>query len=151
MRVLFARPFSIVFTKPYFTAAAPLNLGYLCAFLKQNRHEVKILDLNFKKDTPSLKNILNTFKPHLIGISAYPSNVLDGFEVIENIKSIDNKCITVMGSHHSTPMPESTLEACPDLDFVVIGEGEATLLDLCNTLEKNGDINDVKGLSYRRI
>lgn len=149
MKVLFVRPFSIVFTKPYFTAKAPLNLGYLCAFLKQHGHEVRVLDLSLTQNISLLKDTLKTFKPHLVGISAYTPNVLDGFEAIKIIKSIDNKYITVMGGPHSTSIPEDTLEVCPELDFIVIGEGEATLLDLCSALEKNSDINGVAGLCYR--
>ncbi|MFH0771914.1 MAG: radical SAM protein [Candidatus Omnitrophota bacterium] len=150
MKVLFIRPFSVVFTKPYFTAKAPLNLGYLCAFLKQNGHEVRVLDLSLKQDIPLFRHIMNMFKPDLIGISAYTPNVLDGFEMIKLTKIIESKCITVMGGPHSTSIPEDAIEACPELDFVVIGEGEVTLLDLCNILEKGGNVNGVAGLCYRR-
>ncbi len=150
MRVLFIRPFSVVFTKPYFTAKPPLNLGYLSAFLKQNGHEVEVLDLGLKQDVPSIAKVLKAFDPHLVGISAYTPNVLDGFEVIKVIKSIDKKYITVMGGPHSTSIPEETLEACPHLDFIIIGEGEATLLELCNNLEGKDDITKVAGLCYRQ-
>lgn len=150
MRVLLIRPFSIAFTKPYFTAKPPLNLGYLSAFLKQNGHDVKVLDFGLKQDISSLTETLKTFGPHLIGINAYTPSVLDGFELIKIIKAIANKYITVMGGPHSTSIPEDTLEACPALDFVVVGEGEATLLELCSTLERKDDISQVAGLCYRQ-
>lgn len=150
MRVLFIRPFSAVFEKPYFTAKAPLNLGYLCAFLKERGHEADVLDLSLRRDIPLLMNTLSAFNPDLVGISAYTPNVIGGFEVIKTVKAVNDKYITVMGGPHSTSMPEATLEACSELDFVVIGEGEATLLELCGAIDKKTGPDGVAGLCYRR-
>ena len=36
------------------------------------------------------------------------------------------------------------------MDHVVVQEGEATLLDLLNTIERQGDISKVKGIAYKR-
>jgi anaerobic magnesium-protoporphyrin IX monomethyl ester cyclase len=150
MKVLLVRPFSIVFTKPYFTVKPPLSLGYLAAFLKHNGHEVEILDFAVKKDDSVLAAVLRRFSPSVVGINAYTPNVLDGLELASAVKAIDKKIITVMGGPHSTPLPKETLKSCRDLDFVVIGEGEETLLDFCNMLEKGQrDFSRVAGLCYR--
>jgi anaerobic magnesium-protoporphyrin IX monomethyl ester cyclase len=75
--------------------------------------------------------------------------VPDALELIKGVKAINAKFITVMGGPHSTSLPEATLEACQDLDFVVIGEGEITLFELCECLEGKGDICKIQGLAYR--
>lgn len=150
MRVLLIRPFSIVFTKPYFTIRPPINLGYLSGYLKNKGHEVRILDFGLRKDIGILTNTLKDFEPHVVGINAFTPNVLDGFELVKIVKSISSKYVTVIGGPHSTSIPEDTLEACKELDYIVIGEGEVTLLELCDKLEKKSDINQVAGLCYRQ-
>ena len=149
MRVLLVRPFSIVFTKPYFTAKPPINLGYLSGFLKHNGHEVKILDFGLTEDLSSIDGTIKVFDPHIVGVNAFTQNVLDGFDLIKKIKSINSNCFTVMGGPHSTSIPEETLKECSDLDFVAIGEGEVTLLELCNALERKNDVSKVAGICYR--
>lgn len=150
MKVLLIRPFSVVFTKPYFTVKPPLSLGYLSAFLKQGGHEVRILDFAIKKDNNYLIEALKKFNPSIVGVNAYTPNVLDGLELVAAVKSSDKKFITVMGGPHSTPLPEDTLESCKDLDFVVIGEGEATLLELCDNLKNKEGLKEIPGICYRQ-
>lgn len=150
MNVLLIRPFSRVFTKPYFTSKGSFSLACLSAFLKEKGHKVRVMDLGLKNNLNMLKYTLGTFAPHIVGVTAYTPNVLDGFDLVHLIKSVNNKYVTVMGGSHSTSMPEETLKECPDLDFVIIGEGEETLLDLCNKLEDKSDINQVAGLCHRQ-
>lgn len=149
MKILLIRPFSVAFTKPYFTKKPPFNLGYLSAYLKRSGHEVKMLDFGLMNDPALLSEMLRRFDPALIGINAYTPSIPDSFDLAKNIKSIDIKYKTVIGGPHSTAVPEETLKECKDLDFVVIGEGEATLLDLCEKLESKGDVASVKGICCR--
>lgn len=149
MKILLLRPYSVVFTKPYFTSKPPLNLACLSAYMKHQGHEVKIQDYSLSPDHSSLREILNSYKPDLIGINAYTPNVLDGFELAVAIKAVYPGKPVVMGGPHSTSMPEETLEACSALDYIVIGEGEATFLDLCVTLQKKADVCKVSGICYR--
>lgn len=149
MKVLLVRPFSVVFTRPYFTIKPPLSLGYLSAFLKENGHEVSILDFGLRKDSKYLNNVLKAFNPDIVGINAYTPNVLDAFELAREIKCANKQFITIIGGPHSTSIPEKTIEACPDLDFVIIGEGEFTLLELCDRIEKKKDCGQIAGLCYR--
>src|SRR5204863_1465351 len=40
-------------------------------------------------------------------------------------------------------------EACPDIDYIVRGEGERTFSELLRVLEGSGKVDNVPGLSYR--
>lgn len=53
----------------------------------------------------------------------------------------------VWGGIHASMLPEQTLENS-FVDIVVIGEGEATLPELVQTLESGGDLGGVKGIAY---
>jgi anaerobic magnesium-protoporphyrin IX monomethyl ester cyclase len=52
---------------------------------------------------------------------------------------------TIIGGTHATYFPESCLEHC---DYVVLGEGDETILDLVKTLESDGAIDKVAGIAY---
>ena len=51
------------------------------------------------------------------------------------------------GGPHPSGCPEESLE---HFDYVVIGEGEATLPELIGTLQEGGDVSKVKGIAYMR-
>ncbi len=53
---------------------------------------------------------------------------------------------TVIGGTHATYFPEACLDAC---DYVVLGEGDETILDLVDTLSRGGDPAGVAGIAYR--
>jgi radical SAM superfamily enzyme YgiQ (UPF0313 family) len=55
---------------------------------------------------------------------------------------------TVWGGIHASLLPEQTLEN-PHVDVVVVGEGEATLLELVKALEGGSPLNQVAGIAYR--
>ncbi|MGC8962258.1 MAG: B12-binding domain-containing radical SAM protein, partial [Candidatus Bathyarchaeia archaeon] len=46
--------------------------------------------------------------------------------------------------------PRETLDSCKALDFVVVGEGEYTTLDLLRTLAEGRTPEDVEGIAFRR-
>jgi anaerobic magnesium-protoporphyrin IX monomethyl ester cyclase len=54
----------------------------------------------------------------------------------------------VIGGSHVTALPDETMRnEC--FDFAVLGEGEATIVDLTETIEKGRDLSKVKGIAYR--
>jgi radical SAM superfamily enzyme YgiQ (UPF0313 family) len=53
---------------------------------------------------------------------------------------------TVIGGTHATYLPDSCLEHC---DYVVLGEGDETIVELVDTLARGGDVGQVAGIAYR--
>jgi radical SAM superfamily enzyme YgiQ (UPF0313 family) len=54
----------------------------------------------------------------------------------------------VVGGYDPSLAPEA-YEACPDVDFIVRGEGEQTFCELLRAAENGAGYHDVPGLSYR--
>ncbi len=50
--------------------------------------------------------------------------------VLKDIKRIDPHILTVMGGPHVSFCARETLNACPQLDIIVLGEGERTIVEL---------------------
>ncbi len=79
----------------------------------------------------------------------YDGRVQAGFEIASLVKKVDDKITTVFeGLFPSTRQVECLSNR--NIDFVVRGEPEYTILELVNVLEKgnSGNLEKVRGISY---
>ena len=65
------------------------------------------------------------------------------------MKELDETINVVMGGPHPTILPEQVLDGGA-VDFVVVGEGESTIVELAKYLEEGTDqFQNIRGLGYR--
>jgi radical SAM superfamily enzyme YgiQ (UPF0313 family) len=88
--------------------------------------------------------------PVLVGISSlftpYAESALRTAEIIRNFLP---RCTIVLGGHHPTAMP-SRVMACKAVDFVLRGDGEASMPLLAESLLRNEGFKDIPGIVYRQ-
>lgn len=144
----------------------PLALMYLSGYLKKNRVGAKIIDVVLKnqvrdktfyknKDNYLLKvenEIIKQVKSHdtdIAGITCYTPELLEAERLASKIKSIKPNVKIIAGGIHPTLYPNDFLGSSSHFDFVVIGEGEVTLLKLVKAIRSgNGDYSSIKGIGY---
>ena len=146
MRVLLINPYYPISETP----SPPLGLAYLAAVLVQAGVEVKILDYvvyPYRRD--ALESVLKEFKPQVAGATAVSMTFDHARRVLSDVKTIDPEILTVMGGPHVTFCAQETLEAFSELDAVVIGEGEETLVELLRAVECARNFDAVGGIAYR--
>jgi radical SAM superfamily enzyme YgiQ (UPF0313 family) len=145
MRVLLIQPprseHVVGFSK--FGCPEPLALEILAASLPE--HEVKILDMRIDSD---LESLLPRFGPQVVGVTGYTPNVPQMLDVCKQTKELDSAIVTVVGGYHATLCPEDF--DTPDVDVIVVGEGERTLPELVGAIEDGGDLGEVAGLVFRK-
>ena len=73
--------------------------------------------------------------PDIVGITATAVTLKNALDIVESIKRANPDIITMVGGPHVTYLSSETLEACPELDIVAIGEGEETALELVRALK----------------
>ena len=130
--------------------APPLGLAYLASVLEKNDIPVEILDAYTEGYSwKDLKNKFLSSKPDVIGITFATETRFEGFKTIRIAKTVLPNSITVAGGPHASLTPYDTLYHIAELDFIVRGEGEYILFNLVKTLEDEGDLRSVLGLSYR--
>jgi radical SAM superfamily enzyme YgiQ (UPF0313 family) len=146
MRVLLINPFYPISETP----SPPLGLAYLAAALQAAGDEVRVLDLVvYPYSETLLAQIVEEFKPGLVGLTAVTMNVDHALRLAGDVKRLAPETATVMGGPHVTFSARETLEACPALDGVVLGEGEQTLVELGRALESGNSLESVKGIAFR--
>lgn len=122
----------------------PLGLLSIATYLSSFGHVVKILDRAIEKT--KISKYLDEFKPDLLGISVMSFRSFD--DAIKVSKAAKKRDIPVVwGGSTVSLVPEVVLKTGV-ADYVVIGEGEVTLLALLQAHENGLPICDVDGIAH---
>jgi len=113
--------------------------------------DVHIADLQAAGDWRSfLSRTLSRLSPDIVGISAMSFQFKDALEACEMAK--EHGCITLVGGYHPTLMYSeiASSPASEHIDLIIRGEGEATMRELVQRLERGESLEGVLGLSFRQ-
>ncbi|MFH1331849.1 MAG: radical SAM protein [archaeon] len=136
------------------TSTYPSDQGirHVSSMLKSHGHEVKVFFLpeaeNYskrysKKVLAQLYDMCRDFD--IIGISSYASTSVRAIRVIHHLKGLGKPII--WGGIHATISPDKCIE---HVDLVCVGEGEFTMPELLDKLEKKQDITKIPNLWVRK-
>ena len=131
----------------------PIGMYYVGSVLKENHYDVEILNWCRMNETPEdIENVLLEKKPDIIGFSILQANRWGGIEIARIAKQIHPKVKIVFGGITPTFLWKHFLTHFPEIDFVVIGEGEYTFLSLIKYLESEKEhyIEDIRGIAFRK-
>ncbi len=142
----------------------PLGLHCIWGALLAKGHEVEFYDCLAEHPTSiryiKEKNIfhcggedkdilkrIRKFKPDIVGISGiFYSQAPSFFRVAELVKEVSPKILVVGGGVFVSLYKEKTLLENKNIDIVVVGEGEETIVDLLDNLDNP---SRVKGICFR--
>ena len=132
------------------TILPPIGLAYLAAVLKKEGIKVTVLDMNALNIEPKdiRKHILK-YNPEIVGFSVTTPVAPQVFEMASIVKKINHKIKTVVGGPHVTALPEEAIKK-DFIDFIVIGEGETTFLELIKNVEKGEQFEKIDGIMFRK-
>jgi len=85
-----------------------------------------------------------------IASTAITSSIYDAIRVLELAKRCRPQVVTLLGGLHPTFCNEEVLSSTAAVDYIVCGEGEATIRELLAVLEDGGDPAQVPGLAFCR-
>ena len=128
-------------------AIPSLGLAYLAAVAERDGHEVRILDATLGRGWPEVAQAGKDFQPQVVGITAKTPSFANAVRTVETLRPILPGARFVVGGSHPTAMPEPTL-ATGAFDFLVLGEGEATLVELLGALEAGTEVDAIPGLAF---
>ena len=129
----------------------PMGLASLAAFIRQSGYSVKILDccaLNLDVREGTARILAE--KPAYVGITMATCSVGRAAALAAALKRSDAGLKIIAGGCHVSSLPAETMEAFPQFDIGVIGEGEETAVELLKALGSGGDPGAVNGIIYRK-
>jgi len=161
-------PSTVYFGDPTVPALTPpLGLAYLASYLEKYYYPVTILDSIAEGNNKLFTNkkegycryglndsqVLNQIKknsPDIIGISCmYSAYAGDAHRMAKLAKSLNPKTLVVVGGAHASIFPELTLKD-KNIDIVVSGEGELTLLEIVKRFEEGKSLSNIPGTLVRK-
>ncbi|HEY5512741.1 MAG TPA: radical SAM protein [Geomonas sp.] len=131
-----------------FTSLVPVGLLSLDAVLRSVGHEVTLANFSgFGWDR--VRQILAELRPEVVGVSQFTHNRADSLRLARLAKDLDPGCFVLLGGPHATHACLEMLAAHPELDAVVLGEGEETVKELLESVAAGGSLAGVAGIAYR--
>src|SRR3989339_332956 len=121
----------------------PLGLCSVGAYLERYGIRVNALDMRYH-NIKDLKEAAKTSE--FLGFSVMTIRLNKALEFAKIAKKVNPKVKIIFGGPHPTIFPKETLSH-KQVDFVVIGEGEETALDLVRNYEKP---DEIKGIAFRK-
>ncbi|MFQ5722119.1 MAG: B12-binding domain-containing radical SAM protein [Candidatus Aminicenantales bacterium] len=135
--------------EPIAKPGVPWGLIYVSSFLVKEGYKVRIIDEITHPNWQSLVEEEIKSKPILFGVSSMTGlQIKYGLIFSQFIKKHSNIPV-VWGGVHPTILPQQTL-ANESIDFVIIGEGEETIIELVKALEGKQSLAEVKGLAFKQ-
>ena len=128
----------------------PLGILYLAAVLEQNGILVDVVPADILQyGWKNIRSRLQDFQADVVGCTTTTENRFDSFKLVQLAKKTLPGAATVLGGPHISMAGEETLEHVLSADFLVIGEGEFSLLELVQSLGSGKGYREISGISFR--
>jgi anaerobic magnesium-protoporphyrin IX monomethyl ester cyclase len=129
----------------------PLGLLYLAARLEEAGHRVEVADLQLcRAPIFRLKEAIRRLDPMVVGITSFSINLSKASRMLRTAKRCSEEIFTLWGGPHASFDDAGILNRHPWVDAVARGEGEETLLELVDALERGDSLERVRGVTWRR-
>ena len=161
MKILLLFPPTIVNKQSVKKCDIPLGLAYIAAYLEKNGHIVYVIDISlegyesekacggkiiFGLDDIEIKGRIKDISPDLIGIScSYSLQFHNAVHISALAKEVGDIPVLI-GGVHPTFDAGNILRTVKTIDYIALGEGERTTLDLAN----GKALGDIDGIAYRK-
>lgn len=125
----------------------PHGIAYLLSALRQDR---PVRALHYQRADhvqTQLPEVISKYSPNIVGFTCTTFNRGIVKKACQWLRSSYPEIRIVVGGVHVSFMYEQALR---DLgaDYVVIGEGDITFRELCNALDNNASLTNVKGIAF---
>ncbi len=157
--ILFTHSYFMKFDPKQWNAGqpyAPLGTLYAAALMRENNYTVSLFDTMFSSSADEVLPALKQTAPDFLVIYDDGFNYLTkmcltnmreaAFRMIEFAKQ--HGCTVIVSSSDATDHYNEYI--AKGADFVILGEAEITLLELCNALHTNMTVNAIHGIAYRQ-
>jgi anaerobic magnesium-protoporphyrin IX monomethyl ester cyclase len=130
--------------------SVPTGLCYIAAMLRKNGIDVSIVDAEaLKTGIKETAELVASKFPTIVGIACKTLWIINAHALASTLKQIIPDAVIVAGGNHATAVPKETLAEYPAFDYLVIGEGEITFLELVKHLDASAPVDEINGIAYR--
>lgn len=133
--------------KKYGSIMPPLGLLSLAACVREKCKNVDISIMDYEVKNGDKEPDYSQFD--IIGLTGTTVHIPHARVLIETIRSVNEQACIIMGGPHATFAYSSLLNDIPQLDAVIRGEGELSLVEFINKYTSREKLPCVKGVINR--
>ena len=127
-----------------------LGIRYLAAVLRQSGYTAEIARFEGPSDAPAVLASVEAKRPRLIGLSViFQFSAGDFLDLAAGLRATGYAGHITLGGHFPSFEYDSLLLDNPAVDSVVRFEGEQTLLELMESLDRPATFASIQGLAFR--
>ena len=127
-------------------AYVPLGLASIASSLIEVGHDVSIIDLNVQKlSRKAWDHIIASY--NVIGIGGMITEYQTVVSLVHNIREINNKVTIILGGTLASTYPTELIKDS-GANYVVIDEGEETIVKLLGAILTEGNVESIRGIAY---
>jgi radical SAM superfamily enzyme YgiQ (UPF0313 family) len=125
----------------------PLGLAGLAAYVEQAGFRADIIDCFARPDAGRLlDDYVRRYQPRFVGATCTTAGFLDAARIFRRVRELSPATRCIAGGPHVSALRERIVQEFPEVDYVVVGEGERPLRRL---MEADGRPAGIVGLVYR--
>jgi radical SAM superfamily enzyme YgiQ (UPF0313 family) len=130
----------------------PYGILYLAGYMRDKGINISIYDRNtdYSLDIEKCIDFFRQKRPKIVGLSVLTGPVInDALSISRRIKSIAPETCIVWGGLHPTIFPQYVLNE-DSVDFIVQGEGEEAIYELCDAILNNKGFEAIQNIGYKK-
>lgn len=112
--------------------------------------DMEIAEYTIKDPVMNIVSDIFSRNPDVVGFSCYIWNIEETITVINMLRKIMPEIKIVLGGPEVSYDTEYWMQRIPEVDFIVVGEGEETFHHLLTEIEGAGKYHMVFGIAYRK-
>lgn len=129
----------------------PMGICCIAAVCEEAGHDVVILDYIVSRYTAEkLHAELDHIRPHVVGTNSVTMNFDSAVAILRDAKTHDPSIITMMGGPHVSFDHCNVLLKNTEIDAVIIGEGEKTVVEFLSGIHHKENWKKIPGLAFRQ-
>ncbi|ANY68040.1 B12-binding domain-containing radical SAM protein [Paenibacillus sp. BIHB 4019] len=112
--------------------------------------DIDIAEYTIKDPVMNIVSDIYSRQPDVVGFSCYIWNIEETITVINMLRKVSPQVKIILGGPEVSYDTDHWMERIPEVDFIVVGEGEETFHHLLTEIEGAGKYHMVFGLAYRK-
>ncbi len=139
----------INYSKDHSEVTLPLGILSVGSALKKAGFEVKLINITEKQINKTVDKIIK-LNPEFLGVSVMTGiQTQHSAELCQRIKEKKRDLLIVWGGIHPSLLPEQCLQESY-INYVVIGEGEITIIEFAKRLKQGNGFDNITGLGHKK-
>jgi radical SAM superfamily enzyme YgiQ (UPF0313 family) len=96
-----------------------------------------------------IKSKISSLKPYIVGITSMTPTIESAIKTAAIVKEAHPEALVILGGVHPTFMDKEILQKASDVDAIVRGEGEQTIVEIASVLAHGEKLTEIAGITFK--